>query len=390
MNATAPLTPGPGFGQSSTSAQVTCGLAPNSITPQSLTSPTMDRAASMTPSSASTPIPEPVVLSERHIQQAQPDELRTIISSLVPLLQEARTDAAHYKLQYHMLSIESTEAMERIQVEMDMAERETELLNTNEPIEPRTTHARQEADPSIRHVHVDVWNLMAQEKESLRSQNAQLEQLVSQHKRMVIQQESEIATLNDRISLYRERLRENRSHLNRYRLAAGFLDSPHKSQSTQSTPWAGRERDQPPFAALLHASDLISARNSTSPRTPRRRRAASITPMPYETPQTLQSARHTQIPQTAPSLRGPQFQPSTPQPHASARHHTTMLEHVLIADESEGEIDVFGGNLGRTPAMPQTPTRVRRTSPGKTPSNVPRQISSNLNEKASIQRENPH
>ncbi|KAI5201597.1 hypothetical protein E4T39_05114 [Aureobasidium subglaciale] len=376
MNATAPPTPGPGLGHSLASAQTTDGTTPISITPQSLTNPTMDRVA--------------IVLSERHIQQAQPDELRAIITSLLPLLQEARTDAAHYKLQYHMLSIESTEAMERIQVEMDMAERETDFLNTNEPVESRTIHARQESDPNIRHVHVDVWNLMVKEKESLRSQNAQLEQLVSQHKRMVVQQESEIATLNDRVSLYRERLRENRSHLNRYRLAAGFLDSPHKSQSAQSTPWAGRDRDQPPFAALLHASDLLSGRNSASPRTPRRRRATSITPMPYETPQTLQSARHVQIPQTAPSLRGPQFKPSTPQPHSSARHHTTMLEQVLVADESDSEPDVFGGTLGRTPAMPQTPTRVRKISPTRTPLNIPRQRLSNSDEKTSIQRENPH
>jgi hypothetical protein len=300
-------------------------------------------------------------MTEDYIQQAQPDELRTIIASLMPLLQEARTDTAHHKLQYRMLAIETTEAMERIQVEMDMAQRETDLLKTNNPVEPRIVRADQEPDPSIRRVHADIWDAMVQETQSLKSQNAQLDQLVSQHKRMIVQQESEIATLNDRITLYRERLRENRSHLNRYRRAAGYPESPYKS-----SPYTNRERNQPPFAALLHASDLMSGRNPTTPQTPqtptRRRRAASITPMPYQTPQTLHSARYLQVPQTAPPLRNPQLQPSNFERLASTKYQTTMLEQVLVAEESEAETDVPDEDSGSIPGAPQTPTRTQNKS----------------------------
>jgi hypothetical protein len=316
---------------------------------------------------ASSSAGESVIMTEDYIQQAQPDELRAIIGSLMPLLQEARTDAAHHKLQYRMLAIETTEAMERIQVEMDMAQRETDLLKTNNPVEPRIIHADQEPDPSIRRVHADIWDAMVQETQSLKSQNAQLEKLVSQHKRMIVQQESEIATLNDRITLYRERLRENRSHLNRYRRAAGYPESPYKS-----SPYTARERDQPPFAALLQASDLMSGRSPTTPRTPRtpqtpprRRRAASITPMPYQTPQTLHSTRYLQVPQTAPPLRNPQLQPSNSERLASTQYQTTMLEQVLVAEESEAETDMPDEGFECIAEAPRTPTRTQKKSPSR-------------------------
>lgn len=387
MNATEPPTPSSARHPSSPAQFARQNLSASS-TPSPLLSGAMDRVATPTPSSSSSPALEPIVLSDDYVQRAQPNELRAIIASLTPLLQEARTDAAHHKLQYRMLAIESTEAMERIQVEMDMAQRETDLLNTVEAVEARIVSAPQKSDPNIRHVHADIWDSMIKETHRLKSQNAQLEQLVSQHKRMVVQQESEIATLNDRISLYRERLRENRSHLNRYRHAAGFLDSPHKSQSAQSTPWSARQRNQPPFAALLHASDLMSERGSVSPRTPRRKRAVSITPMPYQTPQTLQSTHYLQVPQTAAPLRGPQFQPFDPtQPLSSPRRQTHILEQVLAAEDSEAETDVPDDDVAvNSSSLPRTPTRAQKTSV-RIPSNAARQRLFGPVRKPSIQQD---
>ncbi|KAH0189638.1 hypothetical protein KCU86_g11663, partial [Aureobasidium melanogenum] len=379
MSATEPPTPSSGHGDT---------------TPPSL-NPRTTAAVATSSSSSPSPASETFVLSEHHVQQAQPDELRAIIARLMPLLQEARSDAAHHKLQYHMLAIETNEAMERIQVEMDMAQRETDLLKANDPVEPRISRADHHVDPSIRRVHADIWDSMVKESQTLKSQNVQLEQLVSQHKRMIVQQESEIATLNDRITLYRERLRENRAHLNRYRRTAGFPESPRKTQSAQSSPWTTREQDQPPFAALLHASDLISGRSPTTPRTPtRRRRAASTTPMPYETPQTLQSTRYLQVPQTAPPLRGPQFQPSSSERLASTRHQTTVLREVLVADESEAETDVPDNEepVKETSSVlnvPQTPTRNRKSSTMKGTSDAVQHRLFGQVRKASIQRDDP-
>ncbi|KAI4720764.1 hypothetical protein E4T48_02971 [Aureobasidium sp. EXF-10727] len=373
MDATQPPTPTSGHGNA---------------TPRSLNPSPADRGP--TPSSSSpSPASEPLILSEGHVQRAQPDELRAMVARLMALLQEARSEAAHHKLSYQMLAIETNQAMERIHVEMDMAQRETELLgNTNDPVEPRII---QHSDPSIRRVHADIWKSIVDETQSLKSQNAQLEQVISQHKRMIVQQESEIATLNDRITLYRDRLRENRSHLNRYRRAAGFPESPRKSHSVQSSPWTTRERDQPPFAALLHASDLMSARSPATPRTPtRRRRAASIFPMPYETPQTLQSTRYLQVPQTAPPLRRPDFQLSNSERLAPTRHQTTVLTQVLVANESDVETDVPDEELakdsGGIAKMPQTPTRTQKSSLKKPSSDAAQQRLFGQVRKASMQR----
>ncbi|KAG9677191.1 hypothetical protein KCU99_g2016, partial [Aureobasidium melanogenum] len=378
MNATEPPTPSLGQGD----------------TTPPLLNPQTTAAVASSSSSSPSPASETFVLSEHHVQQAQPDELRAIIARLMPLLQEARSDAAHHKLQYHMLAIETNEAMERIQVEMDMAQRETDLLKANDPVEPPISRADHHIDPSIRRVHADIWDSMVKESQSLKSQNVQLEHLVSQHKRMIVQQESEIATLNDRITLYRERLRENRAHLNRYRRTAGFPESPRKTQSAHSSPWTTREQDPPPFAALLHASDLISGRSPTTPQTPtRRRRAASITPMPYETPQTLQSTRYLQVPQTAPPLRGPQLQPSSSERLASTRHQTTVLREVLVADESEAETDVPDHEeppmeTGSVLSVPQTPTRNRKSSAMRGTTDAVQQRLFGQVRKGSIQRDN--
>jgi hypothetical protein len=347
MDTIEPPTPNSGHGHPS---------SPRETADTALQSPHLQIAGRVaSPSSSSSPlVGDSITLSEDYVQQAQSDELRAIIASLMALLQEARTDAAHHKLQYRMLAIETTEAMERVHVEIDMAQRETDLMKTNDPVERRIIRAEQESDPSIRRVHADIWDSMLKETQSLKTQNGQLEQLVSQHKRMIVQQESEIATLNDRITLYHERLRENRSQMNRYRRAAGYPESPYKS-----SPWTARERDQPPFAALLHASDLMSGRSPTTPQTPpRRRRATSTTPMPYQTPQTLQSTRYLQVPQTAPPLRNPQLQPSNSERLASTRHRTTVLEQVLLAEESEAADEY----LDSIAEAPRTPTRTYKKS----------------------------
>lgn len=338
--------------------------------------------------------------SAERLQQAQPDELRSMVTGLLTSLQQARTDAAHYKLQHRMLAIESAEAVERIQVEMNMAQREIEVLNTSDFVEPRVIRVPQPSDPGMRHVHVDMWNSMLHETQRLQSQNAQLEQSLSQHKRMVVQQESEIATLNDRISLLRERLRENRSHLTRYRRAAGFLDSPRRSSSAHSTPWSAHSRPQPPFAALLHASDLMSERATMSPRTPRRKRASSTTPttpqtlqpaLPrnmYETPQSLQSMRHLQVPQTAPPLRGPLF-------HSTMTGHQSTASDALLlatAEDSEAETEVpeqskdLVEDQASLVEAPQTPVRGQKASSTYRPNAVQKKLFDQV-KKAGVQRD---
>lgn len=347
-----------------------------SLTPP-LSSPQMmqDNALSSPPLMSDLVLP-----SEDQLRRSQPDELRAIITGLVSSLQEARTDAAHHRLQYRMLAMESAEALERIQVEMEMAQRETDVLNVPDSCESRMPSVPQQPDPNMRQVHVDIWQSMVQEMHTLKSQNLQLDELVGQHKKMVVQQESEIASLNDRISLLRDRLRENRQHLTRYRRAAGHLDSPQASSSVQLSPWTPRSRHQPPFAALLHASDLMSERGSLTPKTPRRTRAVSTTPTPitprtvqprmssnvYQTPQTLPSIRHLQVPQTAPPLRGPLFYTDHPKTAPNLGELQYSQNVMPMADDSEAETEVPEDPAelvqDQDDQIPRTPSRTQDRS----------------------------
>ena len=114
--------------------------------------------------------------------------------------------------------------------------------------------------------------------------------------------------------------------------------------------------------------------------------------MPYETPQTLRSTRYLQVPQTAPPLRGPQFQHSSSGRLASTRHQTTVLREVLVADESEAETDVPdqepAKEAGSVLSAPQTPTRDRKNSTMRAPSDGAQQKLFGQVRKASIQRDN--
>ncbi|GAB7355069.1 hypothetical protein MBLNU459_g5659t1 [Dothideomycetes sp. NU459] len=395
-------------------AAIACIEQAKSVSPVSLTPPpssrhSSQRARSSTPAqlTASFPSSPPPtveahpgnakvaisVLEERVGRACTEDELRSMIKDLLPSLQEARADAAHHKLQYQMLSIESAETIERIQVEMDMAQREVDVLQCAEQqrvlVEPYPSPLQPVLDPSIRPVHVDLYNSMVHDIQDLKSHNLQLETTISKQKRMILQQESEIATLNDRIILLRERLQENRDHLNRYRRPNARVETTPGSE--RSTPYRGSghrtgsaalSREPRPFAALLHASDLMSKESPGTPRTPKRKRGPSaslsslpVTPQtaqprlsrnPYETPQTLRTA-HFKIPQSAPVPKIPKFAPRPlPVTAAAGGHESDGTVSAVDDSEAETEVPDFDNDLQESQAsllashMLRTPTRPRQ------------------------------
>lgn len=308
---------------------------------------------------------ESLSFSPNYISQASPERLRSIIADLLPALQEARTDAAHHKLQHQMLAIESAEVVERIQVEMDMAQAEREVLQSGDQqqgpaeVQHQLSPAKAEVDPNVRSVHVDLYNAMVNEIQDLKTRNMHHESTIAQQKRMIVQQESEIASMTDRIGLLRERLQENREHLNRYRRPSAAPEGTPRSE--RSTPYRTQHRDMSatysrehrPFDALLHATDLMSHTSPSAPQTPKRKRdyrpSAPLTPQTvqprtsrnvYETPQ---SNRHThlKVPMSAPAPRMGSLTgriPSATQPQRGHESDGT----VSATDDSEAETDVPG------------------------------------------------
>lgn len=269
-----------------------------------------------------------------------------MVTDLMSELQETKTATAHHKLQYQMLSMESAEAAERMAVEMDMAQRELDVLQTSDHRreEQQPTPPQPEHDPSVRTVHIDLYNAMVQEIRELKSQNTYFDSVNASQKKMLLQQESEIATLNDRVLLMRDRIRESRDHLTRSRRIGGMPDSTPRTE--QSTPFqtprrermnvAPNSQEQPGFAALLQATDLMSQGRASATPTPRQRnpsgqgKGGRAVPTIPTTPQRVQTKPPHAMYYTPQQQRPQQAQaPNTAPP---PRKHN-MYDPVRIAQE---------------------------------------------------------
>jgi len=261
-------------------------------------------------------------MSQAEIEMMPVGELRRTVAKFAAIAQEAKTTAAHYKLQHQMSQMESGEAVERMAVEMEMARREIEVLQQADA-QRQINEQKQEAlmsptelDPDFRRVHKDTYAAMLDEVMMLKNENARLECEVGDTKRVLAQQESEIASLNDKILLMRERMHESRDQVQRFR-RAGLTESPRTVRATPfQTPSRRKDRPeqnskQPGFDALLHATDLLSQRaeqdsrqrQRSVPTTPHRIKPARLADQfPLYTPQ---PARRTQleVPNTAPIQR---------------------------------------------------------------------------------------
>ncbi|KAI4281977.1 MAG: hypothetical protein L6R38_003291 [Xanthoria sp. 2 TBL-2021] len=62
------------------------------------------------------------------VEKMPEDQVRTLVTELLPALSEARMSAAHSKLQHNLLSIETSEAASKAEVEREMTRREVQVL----------------------------------------------------------------------------------------------------------------------------------------------------------------------------------------------------------------------------------------------------------------------
>ena len=214
-------------------------------------------------------------------------ELRRLISELLPALGEARTAAAHSKLQHSLLAIENEESIKRAEVEHEATRREIQVLQEGTSVthhgfspmgSPQTTCQRnlQLALAHCRRLHRD---------------NALLGKRLRSSKRLITELDSQNTDFRDHIQLLRKRIKDNRDHLNDLQESGamliatppppGFLASHMKG--TPRTPGTGRAGPEfvgqmttphDPFDALLQAASLNGEANSvpSSPLRPRHRK----------------------------------------------------------------------------------------------------------------------
>lgn len=260
-------------------------------------------------------------LTKEQIDNAKDEELREIIHNLLAEntkldinAREARMSAAHHKLQHNLLVIESEETVKRLEVEHDMTRREVEALQSNGRDNDSLSYIGKLKD----------YCKELEEDASITRRRLQ------KAKQVIEDKDYKLALADDEIARLKERIRQNREHIDTLRSPGGLLhvSTPRTSPNTpqhyratpKQTPSSIRRREPPgsarPFEALLLADAVLSQENNSAPSTPITPRHRDIrTPNRHHRgAQSLSSLHHTPVEgrRLQPGLLpAPQFSPES-------------------------------------------------------------------------------
>ncbi|KAK3094287.1 hypothetical protein LTR53_019458, partial [Teratosphaeriaceae sp. CCFEE 6253] len=105
------------------------------------------------------------------IAVASAHELRSRVADLQAALDEAKTSAAHHRLQYKMLSQESAAAIERMAVETRMAQNESDIIRISEQSKVAALPVQPALPEGMIPVHRDLYQRMNLDLRQLQDAN---------------------------------------------------------------------------------------------------------------------------------------------------------------------------------------------------------------------------
>ena len=269
------------------------------------------------------------------------DELRGLITDLLPALGEARVTAAHSKLQHSLLSIETEESAKRAEVEHEATRREVQVLQECSPVHrqsysPRSPQASMQRSLQIALAHC----------RDLQHDNSVLEKRLRSSKKLITQLDAENNDLKENVQLLRHRIKENRDHLNEMQ-ATGALSingtpmteygAAMHSRTPRTPANTGRPiRDTPPVGSqdpidnLLLAGHFLNGEASSVsvPSTPNQQRPRKMHPQHLRGAHSLSSLPNT---------------PNRSRPVTADNTMITPIDRVMI--NSRGPISAPGTQL---------------------------------------------
>lgn len=225
----------------------------------------------------------PPLQSAQQIASASEAELRNLVPKLMIALGEARMSAAHYKLQHQLLSIETSESAMRAAVEHEMTRREVDVLQ--KPDRHRYDKSASSASHQSPHIIPSGLAALQRQLEQLEKSHTILAVRFRRAKKVILYQESKNLDLAEENHRLRQRIRENREHLNQMRTNGGLsvasinrneVATPHRKSNPRLLNTArsnahsrnARSNGQDPFAALLAADQVLSGETVSVPSTP--------------------------------------------------------------------------------------------------------------------------
>jgi hypothetical protein len=248
----------------------------SSATRDSRLSSPLERIGTPTPSKIESwngPVP-----SVEKAQSLPEGQLRELVAHLISLLGETRMQLAHAKLQHNLLALESSEAAQRAAVEHDMTRREVEVLQASNPLFRSRRRSTPKISPPPSESQKQLESV-TQQVRRLETENMQLQRRLKKSKKIIKHLDGRNGQLTDDNHLLRQRIRENREHINAMRASGVYLaapgDNPKAVHGNHSLPAKAhvdaqqrQGRGQDPFDALLFAGQVLSAEPSSVPSTP--------------------------------------------------------------------------------------------------------------------------
>ena len=301
------------------------------------------------------------------VQNLSEDQLRDLVSGLLPALTEARMSAAHSRLQHRLLTIETSEFTKRAEVEHDLTRREVQVLQEGQAHRGPSASPRSPQSPSRRHL-----DLALKRCNELQTRNTVLEQRLNRAKKAITKLDEKNFDLKDEVQRLRQRIRQNREHLNEMR-SSGTISingtptaeyrtplyrtprTPATARSTQA-PASLNRGSQDAFDALVIAGEVMSGEANSVPSTPTRtsakrlqhshiRGAHSLSSLPNtpnrSRPMTAHSSVVTPVTQTDRDLLLGLSAPSTQLTYEAQRHHSSRDSTISASEHEEEAYDDY-------------------------------------------------
>jgi hypothetical protein len=315
--------------------------------------------------------------SPEQIANGSLEELRSMVTGVISECRQARTEIAHHKFQYKMLQDEYCQAKDRMNLEMFFMQKDVEVKSRKE--EP----AGQLATPALssngramspgRQLVLDLRNTC----QIFELENDELRHRLHDAKAVLLEREDSMVEENERL---RERIRQNRKHVNLFRsvqlttespvssFATPFVTPARKNHRVADHSRAGGDR----FDALLLADQVLNREAANSaPSTPHAKHA--IPQRNHAAPGSPHTPRQTAFKSLGPYYVHPAKQGSmyatpvkadpTPIRHHQGRRRRESRDSTISASDLEDEheeVDVAPVRQATAKQQPVTPRMSER------------------------------
>lgn len=346
-------------------------------------------------SQSSMPDAGSVVYAPDEINDAPADQRRTMVADLCKAYRDMRLSAAHYKLQYNMVSMQLQELENRMAVELEMTHREIDVLKQADEKRRSAQSANAQESPlqASQAVLISDLNRTCQMQQH---HIHELQEQLREQKCLTELRAGELASALEENDRLKSRIRRNRDHISQFlpydqngnehgspRSIYGTPHQPTPRQRHRAATQAAPHGHTSHFDALLLADQMLSreTETATAPVTPNRaqhprsryghvRSAQSMSSLPH-TPNrgrpSAQTTLHTpsafnavNVPQSAPPAHYQQPHKLAPPHHLRRESSNSTITASSVDDDEEANTE--REDNGAEHEVPESPASQMATS----------------------------